>query len=451
MNPMHKADDLAVQRFQLLSPLLSEGLDRAKMAQIKARICSETGLSERTLRRYLAEYRQLGFGGLKPKTRGRKPATDAIPQKVLEEAILLRREVPGRSIRQIIQILEWEEKVEPGTLKRSTLQEQLARRGYSARQLRLYTSKGVAARRFQKRSRNALWQSDIKFGSHILCSSDGTRKQAYLVLFVDDATRFIVHGQWYDTLEQSIVQDTFRQAILKYGVPEAVYFDNGKQYRTKWMSRACAKLGIRLLFTKPYSPEAKGKTERINRTVDHFLDELRLEKPMNLDQLNVWFQAWLSECYQTKPHSALKDDASPEVAYRSDPAALRFVEPNQLADAFLHADERKVDKAGCISFVGKKYEVGILFIGRKVLVVYDPADITEVTIEYEGHAPWKAHELVIGPRAGKRPELPVSWQPEAAGQSRLLRGAKQKQQERKAHQAPAVSYRSVHKEGQDHV
>jgi hypothetical protein len=40
MNPMHKADDLAVQRFQLLSPLLSEGLDRAKITQIKAQIAA---------------------------------------------------------------------------------------------------------------------------------------------------------------------------------------------------------------------------------------------------------------------------------------------------------------------------------------------------------------------------------------------------------------------------
>lgn len=451
MKDSRKAGDLAVQRFQLLSPLLAEGLDPAKMSQIKAKICSESGLSERTLRRYLNEYRQHGFDGLKPKPRGRKPATGVIPQEVLEEAILLRREVPGRSIRQIIQILEWEEKVEPGTLKRSTLQEQLAKHGYSARQLRLYTAKGVAARRFQKRYRNALWQSDIKFGSYIITDKDGTKRQAYLVLVVDDATRFVVHGQWYDTLDQSIVQDALRGAIHKYGLPKAAYFDNGKQYRTKWMNRACAKLGIRLLFTKPYSPEAKGKNERINRTIDHFLDELRLEKPMTLDKLNVWFQAWLSECYQSKPHSALKNNMSPEVAFRSDPQPLRFVEPDLLADAFLHAEERKVDKAGCISFMGKKYEVGILFIGRTVLVVYDPADITEITIEYEGHSPWKARELVIGPRAGKRPELPATLGTVPAESSRLLRGAKQKHEERKTHQAPAVSYRSVHKEGHGDV
>lgn len=34
-----------------------------------------------------------------------------------------------------------------------------------------------------------------------------------------------------------------------------------------------------------------------------------------------------------------------------------------IRDAFLHAEERKVDKAGCISFMGRKYEVGLLFIG----------------------------------------------------------------------------------------
>lgn len=51
--------------------------------------------------------------------------------------------------------------------------------------------------------------------------------------------------------------------------------------------------------------------------------------------------------------------------------------------------------------MNRKYEVGLLFIGRTVEVIYDPADITEITIEYEGHEPWKARELVIGERAGK--------------------------------------------------
>jgi putative transposase len=253
-----KAEDIAALRVQMLSPLLAEGLDPAMASQIKATLCEQTGLSERTLRRYLTQYRVSGFGGLKPKGKGRKPAKDAIAPHLLEQAILLRREVPSRSVNQIIQILEWEEKAKPGEIKRSTLQEKLSDRGYSSRHMKLYNTAGVAARRFQKRHRNQLWQSDIKYGPYLPIGPGGTNKQVFLVLFIDDATRFVISGEFYPTLDQSIVEDSFHKGIQMHGIPEAVYYDNGKQYRTKWMGRTCAKLGIRLLFAKPFSPESKG-------------------------------------------------------------------------------------------------------------------------------------------------------------------------------------------------
>lgn len=58
-----KADEIAEQRVQILSPLLAEGLDSAQARQIKARICEQTGISERTLHRYLAQYLKDGFSG----------------------------------------------------------------------------------------------------------------------------------------------------------------------------------------------------------------------------------------------------------------------------------------------------------------------------------------------------------------------------------------------------
>lgn len=450
MKDQKKAEDIASQRVQLLSPLLADGLDAAKSKQLKVSICEHYGISERTLRRYLARYREEGFSGLKPKTRGQKSTDPAVSEQVLEQAILLRREVPGRSVRQIIQILEWEGRIGQGELKRSTLQEKLAERGYSSRHMRLYTDKGVGARRFQKQNRLALVQSDIKYGPYLPIGSGGEKKQVYLVLFIDDATRLVLHGEFYALFDQTIVEDCFRKSIQKYGVPQAVYFDQGKQYRTKWMARTCSKLGVRLLFAKPFSPESKGKVERLNGIIDSFLSEVELEKPKTLDQLNALFEVWLSECYQNKPHSAL-EGRSPEQTFRNDPHPLRFVEPHELANAFLHCEERKVDKAGCISFMGKKYEVGVLFIGRKVQVVYDPADITEVTIEYQDHTPWTARELVIGERTRKRPELPESMQPHPAQASRLLQSAKRQQEKRQAVQRPAVTYRMVHREVEEDV
>lgn len=52
MRDQKKAEEIAAQRMQLLSPLLADGLDPAKARQIKAAICEQTGLSDRTIRRY---------------------------------------------------------------------------------------------------------------------------------------------------------------------------------------------------------------------------------------------------------------------------------------------------------------------------------------------------------------------------------------------------------------
>ncbi len=445
MKDSRKAEEIAVNRVQLLSRLLAESLDAGRARQIKAEICAQTGISERTLRRYLAKYRQEGFQGLKPRPKIQQK-TETIPESLLNQAILLRREVPTRSISQIIQILEWEGHAKPGQIKRSTLQEKLAERGYSSRQMRMYAATGTAARRFQRRHRNELWQSDLKFGPYLPIGPGGTKKQVYLVVFLDDATRYVLHAEFYPTLDQAIVEDCFRQAIQKYGVPDSVYFDNGKQYRTRWMARTCSKLGIRLLFTKPYAPESKGKIEKFNRTIDSFLSEAVLDKPQSLEDLNHKFAVWLSECYQNKPHRALSTDMqpiSPETVYRSDRKTLRFVEPEILADAFLHAETRKVDKSGCISFMDRKYEVGLPFIGCTVDVIYDPADISQVTIEHEGHESWQAHPLVIGERAGLRPKLPGHLGPKPAESSRLLEAAEIQHAKRQQQQARAVSYTSA--------
>ncbi|MFE4525735.1 DDE-type integrase/transposase/recombinase [Cytobacillus firmus] len=148
--------------------------------------------------------------------------------------------------------------------------------------MRLYSQTGVAARRFQKRHRNQLWQSDIKYGPYLPIGPNGMKKQVYLVAFIDDATRFVLHAAVYPTLDSRIIEDAFRQAIHKYGVPEAVYFDNGKQYRTKWMSRTCSKIGTRLTYTRPYAAESKGKIERFNRVIDSFISEAVIQKPNTL-------------------------------------------------------------------------------------------------------------------------------------------------------------------------
>lgn len=143
------------------------------------------------------------------------------------------------------------------------------------------------ARRFQKPWRNYLWQSDIIYRIYV----DG--KPTYMVCFLDDCTRNVLHSEFYTTLDKKIVQDCFRKALLKYGAPDSVYFVYEKQFRTYWMQRACGKLGIRLLYTRPYSSEAKGKQERYNQTADSFLQEAQLTKLKTLEELNRLYQVWM--------------------------------------------------------------------------------------------------------------------------------------------------------------
>ena len=378
MSDSKKAEETAVNRVQMLAPLMEQGLDTATLAQMKQEICERYGISDRTLRRYLAQYREEGFAGLKPRSSGR-PGARSIPLEVLKEAILLRREVPKRSVRSIIQILEWEKKIAPGSVSRSTLQDHLTAAGYSSAQMRIYRSGGVAARRFQRSNRNDLWQSDIKFGPYI------NGKQVYLAAFIDDCTRYVLHAKFYPVLDQSIVEDAFRQSLHKYGAPKAAYFDNGKQYRTKVMERSCAKLNIRLLYTRPYA------------------------------------------------------------AFNTDKEMIRFLDAEEISDAFLRVEQRKVDKAGCISFDGRKYELehGLKLIGRKVDVIYDASDTDTLWIEHEGFLRFTAKPLVIGERAGQRPVLPPGLLSETPLQSRLLSAAEKEHETRKRNHLTAISFRGI--------
>ena len=418
MKDIRKPEEIAVNRHKIIAPIVAameEKADAAKIVLLKKEACEQNGIHRRTLGRWLDAHRQNGFQGLKPtgRTNG---ATGGIPEELIAEAILLRREVPSRSIPQIIEILEMEGKAPPGLLKRTTLQDKLQAEGYSARQMKMYQGGGLAARRFQRQERGDMWHSDIKYGPFITIG--GVKKQLYLVSFLDDATRYVVHGEFYTSLDQTIVEDCFRKAILKEGLPRRVYFDNGKQYRTIWMERACAILGIKLLFAKPYSPESTGKIERFNRTVESFLDEAALKSCKTSEDYNKYFNVWLAECYHKNKHGGLNGN-TPEMVYKTSKSPLRFVSPETIASAFLRVERRKVDKSGCINFRGKKYEVGILLIGRTVDVAYDPNDIQTLTVEYNGES-WRVQELQIGEHTGPRPKLPKSMLKALPGTSRLL-------------------------------
>ena len=100
----------ALSRFQLIAPLLQEDLDDAKRLQLRKQIAQDNDISVRSIYRYEKAYREGQFAGLKPAAR-EKRRSQKLPENfdlLLEQAVQLRKEVPERSVAQIICILELE-------------------------------------------------------------------------------------------------------------------------------------------------------------------------------------------------------------------------------------------------------------------------------------------------------------------------------------------------------
>lgn len=444
MNKIQSPEDVASKRLLLITPLLEEGLDNSRLVELKKKISEDNDISYRTISRYHQTYLDEGFSGLKPQQsyhRNDNKLPDNFPE-VVEQAIILRRECPTRSVTDIIRILEMEELIKPGAVHRSTLQRHLQTAGFGAKQVRMYTNKGVASRRFAKEHRMQLLQGDIKYGPHLPIGKDGAMKQVYLSAFIDDATRYIVAAKFYDNQKTEIIEDSLRQAIMAYGKPDKIFVDNGKQYRSDWLQKACNRLGIRLSFSRPYHPEGKGKIEFFNQRIDHFLAEVALNKPKTLPELNDALDLWIKEYYHKNPHSAL-DGLSPAAAFSRDKRRLTFLGADELKNAFLHSEIRQVDKTGCINFEGKKYDVGIRLIGRKVDVYYDSTWKDEVEIHHPDVAPYKAKEQVIGENCGYDIELPGQISMIEATESRLLKGLRESSNSQHTKSEAAISFKNL--------
>jgi len=441
MKDQSKADQIATERVELLSPLLAPGLDPAKRSQLICEICLKHGISERSVRRYLRAYETAGFAGLRPASREYHGKPGSVDDALVDQAVALRREVPTRSIRQIIRILEMEGLAAEGRIRRSTLQDHLEARGYGARQLRLYySSGGAAARRFAHRHRQDLWQGDLKYLLVLPAKAGQKARQLYVSVFIDDATRYIVHAQVYEKQDLFCVLDCFRKAVEKHGLPDAVFVDNGSQYISRSFSRTCAKLGVKKLHARPRACAAKGKVEKFNRFLDSFVAEVKLKNPQSAAEVDYYLQIWLSELYQKKPHAAL-EGKSPEQAFLEDGRPLRFATPEQLTDAFQLTETRLVNKTGCLSFRGREFEAGQDLIGFKVEILSDPACPDELEIRHDGFEPRRIHPLEIGPRSAPRKHYVALINTQPPITSRELDAAARLYEQKATVRRPAVSYK----------
>ena len=128
---------------------------------------------------------------------------------------------------------------------------------------------------------------------------------------------------------------------------------------------------------------------------------------------------------------------------------LTFLDAAVVSEAFLHHEQRKVDKGACISFRGKRYETKASLIGHTVEISYDPAAPEQITISYQGMEPFTAAPLKIGSYCDKRPTLPASMQEQTPTTSRFLDALEVRHKQNQQQMADAISFASYRKEADD--
>lgn len=380
----------ALFRAQIVAPLLDPLSSPEERRQWRTWVTSRAHtlpqgstrrISERTLRRWVAESRQTA--GLPP---ARRPQSNRgvlrkLSPEMLERAKALKSEDPRRSAAHVLRILETEQEeaidITPGALWRH-----LAKAGLGGRSP--IPSDGYE--RWEAKAPNAIWQSDVKHGPYLPDPLNPERmRKTYLIGFLDDYSRCVMHAEWYWAEDVYALELCFQKALLRKGKPHRVYVDRGLIYQSRVFRMACAHLDIHHISATSRRPQGKGKIERLWLTIDNdFLVALEHEPVDTLEELNRRFWAWLDEVYHQRVHRSI--GMTPLARYVSRPVQ-RLEHPERLSDLFLWEAVRKVDKTSCVSFQGNVYQLEPGLELRKVTLRYHPLRLDVLQV-WTGEKRW---------------------------------------------------------------
>jgi putative transposase len=367
---------MALFRYGLIAQLIHDpptnGRQEALLREIAAKRyripgSTRTEVSTTTLRRYLKAYRTGGFEALRPVTRGDAGVPRALPPEVLARAIALREEQPSRTTQTLVDILQRDESLHLAyPINAHTLTTHLRRCGKTRR---LLSQRITAYRRFERDQVNALWQGDAMVGPWFC--------------FIDDHSRLVPYAEFFYDEALPRLERVLKIAILRRGLPQAVYVDNGQVYAATQFGAACATLGIRRIHTAPYSPESKGKQERWFATLrTQFLPEVEASNITTLADLNEALWAWIERIYHQHEHS--ETGLTPLARYAAGLDQVRTAEPETLRRAFLWREHRKVRRDATMSLQGNLYQVDRHLAGRTVELRFDPFDLSRLELHLDG-------------------------------------------------------------------
>jgi putative transposase len=377
-------EEVALHRWAVIAEAAGARLTAAERGAVARQIAardhphpdgSGRRYSRGTIDRWIRAWRSGGLEALKPSPRADTGTVRAHPE-LFAEAAALRLELPGRSAAQIASILYHRHGIK---VAERTIRGQLRRAGLHREAL---AAEPRALGRYEAARPNERWITDVLVGPWVPFPKREGSVRARLFLIVDDHSRLLADGRFFAHENARACQDLLRRAITRRGVPDVLYADNGAPFSNAWLARTCAVLGIRLVHSRPYSPEGRGKQERLNRYIrEAFLAEATHQGIESLDQLSDLLAAWAARVANRRVHA---ETGETPICRFEKTGPHRQADPALLHEAFRWSVTRKVTRTATVPLEGNSYAVDPALAGRRVELRYDPEDLTRIDVLLDG-------------------------------------------------------------------
>ena len=380
-SPKPKRGSPAPESRSHLPPLTAEQrlfiLDSWQRSELSAeKFAPLVGVTTTTLYGWKKRFESHGPAGLSDRKRGQRPGS-RLSEPVQRAVLMLKRAHPDWGCDRLHDVLLRSEGygASPSAIARF-----LKEQGYVS-EVRETREHPPPVRRFERAKTNQLWQSDL-----FTFLLKRLARRVYLVVFMDDFSRFIVGYGVHASSSGALVRETLEAAIARHGLPEEVLTDNGTQYKTWRGKSAFTKLlerrGIRHVVARPRHPQTLGKVERfwgslwrecVEKAVFHDIDDARRRVGLYIDHYNFH-----------RPHQGIEGLVPADRFFAAEPEVKQTLTARVSQDAAQLAREGLPRKSFYLTGRVGDESIALHAEGSRVVLTKEDGAREEVDLRAEG-------------------------------------------------------------------